>query len=137
MTIPHRIWIYEAHAQISQRHPDGVVDGDTMIVNIDQGMNHWAMGQYIRFAGINAPEISTDEGKTAKAFLQTIVDGIDPLYLATVEYNEFEKYGRVLAVIFTAPPTQFNWADAVLTDLLPGSVNQAMIDSGNAVSYLG
>lgn len=133
-----RVWIYEAHLVSSTRHPDGVVDGDTAIANIDQGMNHWAMGQYVRFAGINAPELegaTKTAGLAAKTYLSSLVDGVDPLYLATIEYDEFEKYGRVLAVVYTAAPTSLNWADAQLEDLLPGSVNQEMIDSGNAVFY--
>ncbi|MGN6760262.1 MAG: thermonuclease family protein [Leifsonia sp.] len=126
-----RIWIYEA----TVIRP---VDGDTTVMDIDQGMNHWGRNQYIRFAGINAPETrgaTKPAGDAATAHLMGLIPVASKVWLATVEYDEFEKYGRVLAVVYTAPPTSLNWADAQLADLLPGSVNQEMIDSGNAIFY--
>lgn len=125
-----RIWIYEA--QIVRP-----VDGDTTVMDIDQGMNHWARNQYVRYAGINAPEVegpTKDAGLAAKAYLTGLLTA-GQAWLATLEYHEFEKYGRILAVVYTAPPTALNWADAQLADLLPGSVNQEMLDSDHAVAY--
>lgn len=124
-----RVWIYEADLI-------RVVDGDTIVCDIDQGMNHWARNQYVRFAGINAPEVSgptKPAGDAATAFLKTLLDS--KLWLATLEYHEFEKYGRVLAVVFNAPPVSIAWGTATIAALLPLSVNQAMLDSGNAVAY--
>ena len=126
-----RIFIYEADLV---RH----VDGDTTVFDIDQGMNVWSMNQYVRYAGINAPEMhgpTASEGVAARDYLETLINVGDHLWLATVEYHEHEKYGRVLAVVYTATPTQFNWADASLEALMPGSVNQEMLDSGHAVEY--
>jgi endonuclease YncB( thermonuclease family) len=126
-----RIWIYEADVI----RP---VDGDTTVVDIDQGMNHWSRSQYIRFAGINAPEVhgpTKPAGDAATAYLMGLIPVGSKVWLATVEYDEFEKYGRVLAVVYTQPPAQLAWADATLADLMAGSVNQAMIDSGHAVAY--
>lgn len=127
-----RIWIYEATL-------DRPVDGDTIVVDIDQGMNHWSRNQYVRLAGINAPEVHGDTkpaGDAATAYLEGLIGGNGAqLWLATIEYHEFEKYGRVLAVVYTAAPASIPWAAATLVDLMPGSVNQAMIDSGNAVVY--
>jgi endonuclease YncB( thermonuclease family) len=126
-----RIWIYEANVVRA-------VDGDTTVMNIDQGMNHWSNNQYVRYAGINAPEAKGTTkvaGDAATAYLNTLIDLTDTLYLATIGYHEFEKYGRVLAVVFTAPPSSIPWAGATLADILPGSVNQEMLDSENAVPY--
>jgi endonuclease YncB( thermonuclease family) len=114
------------------------VDGDTSVVDIDQGMDVWSRNQYVRYAGINAPEVhgpSKPEGDAAKAYLETLITVGQELWLATLEYHETEKFGRVLAVVYTAPPTTFNWADANLAALMPGSVNQEMLDSGNAIPY--
>jgi endonuclease YncB( thermonuclease family) len=120
-----RTWKYEA--QLIR-----VVDGDTIVADIDQGMNNWMRGQYVRFAGINAPEIHGDTkeaGDAAKAFLQAILNPYPTtLYLVTTEYHEFEKYGRVLAYVYNEDP-------GVAEDLLENSVNKAMLDSGNAVVY--
>lgn len=125
-----RIWIYEGYCQ-------RVVDGDTIVADIDQGMSHWAIKQYIRLAGINAPELSNPDGsgQLAKQYMETLLAAGTGIWLATVEYHEFEKYGRVLAVIYTAPPSSIPWAGADLATILPGSINQEMIDSGHAVAY--
>lgn len=125
-----RVWIYEADLV-------RVVDGDTIVCDIDQGMNHWSRKQYIRLAGINAPEVeglSKLEGDAATQYLDELIFD-HKLYLATLEYHEFEKYGRVLAVVYTAAPTSIPWAGSALAALLPGSVNQEMLDAGHAVPY--
>lgn len=46
-----------------------VVDGDTQFVEIDLGFDV-AIEQYLRLRGIDCPEISTTEGKKAKAFVE-------------------------------------------------------------------
>lgn len=121
-----RAWRYEA--QLIR-----VVDGDTIVCDIDQGMNHWSRKQYVRLAGINAPEMRGDTkeaGEAAKAFLEAVVPAFPAtFYLVTVEYKEFEKYGRVLAYVHT----QDLFGESA--DLMVDSVNQAMLDSGNAVPY--
>lgn len=96
-----------------------VVDGDTILVDIDMGMNVWSKGQYVRFAHINAPELKTQAGKDAKAYLEGQLKPGDLLQLETLLYREHEKYGRVLAIV--------SKGDA--------SINQLMLDSGNAVPY--
>lgn len=121
-----RVWLYEATCL---RH----IDGDTSLMDIDQGMNHWARNQYIRYAGINAPEMhgaTKPAAEAALAYLETLLPAGAQAWLATVEYHEFEKYGRVLAYVYTAQPATLDPAS-----LMAGSVNQAMLDSGNAVSY--
>lgn len=127
----NRIWLYEATVV---RH----VDGDTTVMDIDQGMNHWTRNQYIRYAGINAPEVQGSTkaaGDAATAFVEALIPAGTQVWLATLEYHEFEKYGRVLAVIYQQKPASLPWGDASLAQLLPGSVNQALLDSGNAVPY--
>jgi len=124
----NRVWIYEATVV---RH----VDGDTTVMDIDQGMNQWARNQYIRYAGINAPELSTQEGKDALYYLESLIDPGSFLWLATIEYHEFEKYGRVLAAVYLDAPDTIPWKNAALKDLMNGSINQAMIDMGHAVWY--
>lgn len=71
-----------------------VHDGDTVTVDIDLGLRIWARGQQCRLAGINAPELSTTLGKTAK---QALVDKLQgkPLVVETIRDSR-EKYGRWL-----------------------------------------
>lgn len=130
-TVIERIWIYEAKIV-------KWVDGDTTQMDVDHGCNVWTHQEYVRYAGINAPEIhgpSKDAGIAARNYLTTLLSGMPMVYLATVEYHEEEKFGRLLAVVFTAAPSSIPWAGSTLKDILPGSVNQEMIDSGNAVPY--
>lgn len=92
-------------------------DGDTLDVDIDMGMRVWEKKVAIRVAHINAPELSTPEGKTALAFAQTL---IQPGMVVTVTSHSFEKYGRLLASITLPDGSDFG---------------QKMVDSGNAVVY--
>lgn len=126
-----RIWIYEARVVKA-------VDGDTTLMDIDQGRNVWARNTYVRYAGINAPEMHGAEAEAGEAALEHLMSLIEvgqKVWLAEIEYHETEKYGRDLAVVYTEAPASLLWAGANLEALMPGSVNQAMIDSGHAVPY--
>jgi len=74
-----------------------------------------------RFFGINAPELATPEGKTALAFLKTMIQVGSTVRAQINKSPSQEKYGRWLATLFLPDGT---------------NVNQKMIDSGNAVPYL-
>lgn len=120
-----RVWKYEA--QIIR-----VVDGDTIVCDIDQGMNHWSRNQYVRLAGINAPE-KTGATKEAGLAAADYLNGLLPdppavVWLVTIAYKETEKYGRILARVYTEDP----WTETVTVP----SANQLMIDGGHAVQYM-
>jgi endonuclease YncB( thermonuclease family) len=55
----------------------GVRDGDTVDVRLPRSPYKWA----IRLIDVWAPELSTPEGKKAKAFVEDVVADIDQLYL--------------------------------------------------------
>lgn len=81
-----------------------VHDGDTVQGVLDAGLGIY-LGRSprplysIRFAGINAPELSTPEGKAARDFLQQYVHPGDVL---DVESLAWDKYGwRIDGVPFT------------------------------------
>lgn len=96
-----------------------VVDGDTIDVEIDLGMeiSHKAR---IRLYGINAPEMRTAEGKIAKQF---VIDWFaqrvapDEYFVLETYKDKTEKYGRYLGTVFVGVT----------------SLNKAMVDTGNAV----
>lgn len=96
-----------------------IIDGDTVIARLDLGLGI-NITQTLRLVGIDAPELHTDEGKAARAWL---CDRI--LYRAVLldisSKNSHDKYGRLLAVI--------------LVDEL--NLNQEMIRLGYAVAYNG
>ncbi len=77
-----------------------VIDGDTINVRIINGK---LIGNYtIRFADINAPEISTNEGIESKAFLSSLLNNLTDsnLYLDIDDKFIFDKYNRVVAVVY-------------------------------------
>lgn len=68
---------------------DSVVDGDTLHVAIDLG---FGLTEHLscRIYGVNAPELSTQEGKDAKAFAQTL---LPPGSAITLTSYGWDKYG--------------------------------------------
>lgn len=96
-----------------------VVDGDTVWLNVDLGFEVRRSDSF-RFLGINAPETSTPEGKSARDWLTTY---LPPGTVVTVrtEKDRREKYGRYLATIL------LNGAD----------LNDLALKTGHAVPYFG
>jgi micrococcal nuclease len=83
--------MYEYQAKVIR-----VVDGDTIEVEVDLGF-HIKMNMKIRLAGINAPEMSTAEGKKTKAEMIHLLED-QTVTLLTIKDKQ-EKYGRYLGVI--------------------------------------
>lgn len=80
-----------------------VVDGDTIIADIDVGFGFKTSKTHIRLAGIDTGEIhSKDEaikkkGEEAKSWLKALIDGKE-IY---IESLGLDKYGRALAKVYT------------------------------------
>lgn len=126
-----------------------VHDGDTLRVLFDVGRDTYEPDT-IRLYGVNAPELATDPGKVALAFAQDwlahhgvatgdrsalSVDGTPyceigrpfmdiGVRLGILTHKDSrEKYGRYLGTVYDLrDPRQ--------------TLNQALLDSGNAVVYL-
>ena len=82
-------WLYEGIVT-------KVYDADTITVDLDMGMRVWQKGVSVRLAGVNAPELSTPEGKVARdAVLEAMPVGTRVRVLS----HRFEKYGRLLGTI--------------------------------------
>lgn len=104
-----------------------IVDGDTMHVAVDLGFDQYC-NKTLRLAGINAPELSTEEGVAAKDFLQSLLwsrlaGAYLPITITTIKDHR-EKYGRYLATIFVG-------------GLDGENINARMIEEGHAVVYDG
>lgn len=94
-----------------------IVDGDTIYLFIDRGFKDWFKAN-TRLARINAPEMNTEAGKTAKAFLESKV----PLgSRVIIQSKKLDPYGRPIAEVWLG--------DVNLSNL--------MLESGNAVPYTG
>jgi endonuclease YncB( thermonuclease family) len=95
-----------------------VVDGDTIIVKIDLGFGNRCR-EYLRFRGIDAPEMNTPEGKKAREFVVGELAKVDHVILTS---TKADKYGRYLADIYYGPE------DGV-------HLNQRLLDEGLALYY--
>ena len=77
-----------------------VIDGDTVVADIDLGMNVWRRNEPLRLYGVNAPEVvGADKaaGLAAKDWLVSIFEG--KRVTIRTQKDKTEKYGRWLAVI--------------------------------------
>ena len=86
-----------------------VVDGDTVNLTIDLGFR-LSYTSNCRLAGINAPELNTDEGKVSKVALMQMLSTE-----FTIESTGLDKYGRPVVRI--------------------GSINDKMVEGGYATKY--
>ena len=96
-----------------------MVDGDTIEAELDLGFGVY-MTQKLRFARINAPEMSTEAGKTSKGNLELLLSGKE-LIVQTKRgaADQKDKYGRYIAEV---------WVEG-------NNINDLMIEHGFAVKY--
>lgn len=77
-----------------------VHDGDTLKLRVDLGF-YIHDDMTIRLAGINAPELSTPEGKAAQAFADDWIKAHASPYVGVwTQKDKQEKYGRYLATVY-------------------------------------
>lgn len=106
----------------------GVVDGDTIDVDLDLGFNI-SYSQRVRLAGIDTPESRTKDkeekalGLESKEFLKKAISEANLVVIKTEKPDSSEKYGRILGWVYL--------------DGSDKSINEIMIDKGYAWSYLG
>lgn len=122
MSVFGNLYWYAAKLEPTKRDPTGVVDGDTMHTVVDMGAYIY-VHKPLRVYGVNAPEMSTADGKTAKQWaidwfgrhcpggVFVIHTGIDPE----------DKYGRLLATIYGPDGAVFN---------------DDIVSTGHAIPYL-
>jgi micrococcal nuclease len=100
-----------------------IVDGDTIIVDIDLGFGVWLREQSVRLAKINAPEIrgaAREAGLVSKDFLSKLI--LNKWVQIRTEKGD-DKYGRWLATVLIEE-------DKNLID-----INSKMVAEGHAVKY--
>lgn len=98
-----------------------VHDADTVTADIDLGFGVWRRHEHLRLRGLDAPELNTPEGKTARDWLAARLPENTAVIVQTVK-DRSDKYGRMLADVW-----------------LPGghSINDELIASGNARPWSG
>lgn len=69
-----------------------VVDADTIVLDLDLGFYQWRLNRSYRLARINAPEMSTAEGKAAKAALAEHLAGVTTFLVSTSRADSFDRW---------------------------------------------
>ena len=106
-----------------------IVDGDTIVIDIDLGFSIWQLNTTIRLAGIDAPESRTKDlvekvfGKAATSYIERFVEQCSSQIIVKTILDKDDKFGRVLGIVYN-PHTK-----EILNDL--------MIRDGYAVPYKG
>jgi len=96
-----------------------VIDGDTVVLDIDLGCEMWIRNQHCRLIGIDAPEKHTETraaGEASKARLETLLAEASQILVRT-HYDRTGSFRRLLVQI---------WADGI-------NINNQLVDEGYAV----
>jgi endonuclease YncB( thermonuclease family) len=122
----------DRQADVPVRHPEDtavkpfvfrlelirVKDGDTLLGNLDLGVNTTVKNQSIRLDECWCPELSTEEGKRAKAFTETWLAEAQLLIVDSKKFNPERSFERIVGVVYR--------------DFDPLSLNDALINHGHA-----
>ena len=87
-----------------------VIDGDTVVVDVDLGFFVTLRDQTLRLAKVNAPELkgkTAEEGAKSKEALRQLVEGKDVVLRTYKSGND--KYGRILAEVFVGDKNVNDW----------------------------
>lgn len=92
--------MYEYQATILR-----TIDGDTYECDVDLGF-HIHVQEKFRLARINAPELSTTDGKNVKAYVMDLLTQHGST--VTLKVSHQDKYGRWLAELILRDGTNLN-----------------------------
>lgn len=116
---------YEYHAKVTN-----VVDGDTIVVDIDLGFNVVLSNQSVRLLGVDTPESRTSDkiekvfGLASKDYTKSFVENCKKdVILRTHKSDDSEKFGRLLGEIINPESKEV--------------LNTSLVTDGFAVKYLG
>ena len=76
-----------------------MIDGDTLWLDVDCGFRVWSR-QKVRLRGIDTPELSTQVGQEARAFVASRLSENTSVAVTTTKPD---KYDRYLADLFYRP----------------------------------
>lgn len=104
-----------------------IIDGDSIILDIDLGFNTWLNNQSIRLHGIDTPETRTrdlvekQQGLLAKNRVLELLSPGDTVTIKTI-LDKHEKFGRILG--------QIELSNGI-------NLNRLLIEERLAVEYYG
>lgn len=99
-----------------------IIDGDTLLVSIDLGLDIWLTKQRMRLAHLNAPELPTEAGRATVATVAQLLGPLPASVVLQTLKDKPDRYGRYLGVFVTE--------DGV-------NVNEYLVQGGWAVPYEG
>ena len=108
-----------------------IIDGDTIVVDIDLGFDIWKKDEHVRLAGIDTPEIRTKDlvekaaGFKAKEFVEQKFAQYGPRMLL-VTLKDSGKFGRYVAYVLLDEEGFGNFSY---------NLNQGLLDEGLAAIY--
>jgi len=113
-----------------------VIDGDTVDLLIDLGLSTFVK-ERCRLYGIDAPEMPSEAGKIAKAYLESLLGATNELYVATRKMirkpkEKTDKYGRYLAVLYDNYHDVEADVDETKINMMQSSINLRMVEAGHA-----
>lgn len=117
-----------------------VVDGDTVIANVDVGFDMWKRCN-IRLHGINTPETRTRDlkekamGLQAKERLVQLLEENGNKFV--LESMGLDKYGRSLGILWAGYHEVATYADTSGTRPVEISINDLLVNEGLADEYFG
>lgn len=86
-----------------------IVDGDTIICDIDLGFSFWFRNQSVRLYGVDTPEIHSKDneevifGHLSRQFVETFCGECDNKIILQTSIEQItaskEKFGRILAIV--------------------------------------
>jgi len=115
---------YEYNADVVR-----VIDGDTVVLNIDLGFDVKLCDQSVRLLGVDAPESRTSDkiektfGLLSKCFVQNFIENCEGKVIVRTYLDDRGKFGRILGEIIN-PNSKEN-------------LNESLIQNGYAVRYFG
>jgi endonuclease YncB( thermonuclease family) len=105
-----------------------VIDGDTLVADVDLGFGCQARQQRFRLRGIDCPELRTLAGRNARAYVEEQLSAVDFIVITT---HRTDAYGRYLAdVRYLAGET-----DAEVVRRRGTYLNRALLDQRLARRY--
>lgn len=110
-----------------------IIDGDTVVVNIDLGFGVWLKDESVRFLGIDAPPVRTRDdvekafGIVSKEYVERVLPVGSMQIIKTEKPDSRGKFGRILGTFKVYDPMTDAW----------GSLNDIMIREGYGVEYYG
>jgi micrococcal nuclease len=111
--------MYEYKATVTK-----VVDGDTLVLNIDLGFGITYNNQKVRLARINTAETNTESGKTVKDILTKLL--LNKVVTIKTTKDSKDKYGRYLAEVYLI--NELSRVDQV-------NINDYLLTNNYAVKY--